>query len=75
MPVDPRQAVHNLEHGGVVIWYGPDISTADREALDGFYDEDENGLIITPIPDPYPGVTYPEARAAGQQDRAHGVDR
>ncbi len=73
-PVDPRQAVHNLEHGGVVIWYGPDISTADRAALDAFYDEDENGLIITPIPDPYPGVVYPEARSAGQQDRAHGVD-
>ncbi len=66
-PVDPRQAVHNLEHGGVVIWYGPDISTADRAALDRFYDEDENGLIITPIPDPYPGVVYPKHDPLGSK--------
>ena len=66
-PVDPRQAVHNLEHGGVAIWYGPDISAADRAALDRFYEEDENGLIITPIPDPYPGVTYPKHDKLGSQ--------
>jgi hypothetical protein len=65
LPVDPRQAVHNLEHGGIAIWYGPDISIADREALDGFYEEDENGIIITPIPDPYPGVVYPEHEKLG----------
>jgi hypothetical protein len=67
LPVDPRQAVHNLEHGGVVIWYGPDISAADRGALDAFYDEDENGLIITPIADPYPGVTYPKHDKLGSK--------
>jgi hypothetical protein len=65
--VDPRQAVHNLEHGGVVIWYGPDISAADRAALDAFYEKDENGLIITPIPDPYPGVTYPKHDPLGSK--------
>jgi Protein of unknown function (DUF3105) len=67
LPVDPRQAVHNLEHGGVVVWYGPGISAADRGALDTFYDEDENGLIITPIPDPYPGVTYPKHDKLGSK--------
>jgi hypothetical protein len=66
-PVDPRQAVHNLEHGGVVIWYGPDISAAARGALDAFYEDDENGLIITPIPDPYPGVTYPKHEKLGSK--------
>jgi hypothetical protein len=67
LPVDPRQAVHNLEHGGVVVWYGPDISAADRAALDAFYDEDEHGVIITPIPDPYPGVTYPKHEKLGSK--------
>jgi Protein of unknown function (DUF3105) len=66
-PVDPRQAVHNLEHGGVAVWYGPDISAADRGALDAFYEEDENGVIITPIPDPYPGVTYPKHDKLGSK--------
>ena len=67
LPVDPRQAVHNLEHGGIAIWYGPDISIADREALDRFYDEDQNGIIITPIPDPYPRVRYPEHEPLGSK--------
>lgn len=60
VPVDPRQAVHNLEHGGIAIWYGPDISVEDRAALDTFYDDDPNGLIISPIADPYEGVVYPQ---------------
>jgi hypothetical protein len=67
LPVDPRQAVHNLEHGGIAIWYGPGISAADRAALDRFYDEEENGIIITPIPDPYPGVRYPEHDELGSK--------
>jgi Protein of unknown function (DUF3105) len=67
LPVDPRQAVHNLEHGGIAIWYGPDISTADREALDRFYEEDENGIIISPIRDPYPGVRYPKHEKLGSK--------
>jgi hypothetical protein len=65
LPVDPRQAVHNLEHGGIAIWYGPNISTADREALDRFYEEDENGLIISEIRDPYPRVVYPKHKKLG----------
>ena len=67
LPVDPRQAVHNLEHGGIAIWYGPDISTADRAALDALYDEDPNGIIITPIPDPYEGVVYPRHDPLGSK--------
>ncbi len=67
VPVDPRQAVHNLEHGGVAIWYGPNISAADRAALDRFYDEDEFGMIITPIEDTYPGVTYPKHEKLGSK--------
>jgi hypothetical protein len=67
LPVDPRQAIHNLEHGGIAIWYGPDISTADREALDRFYDEDKNGMIISPIRDPYPRVRYPEHQKLGSK--------
>ena len=65
LPVDARQAVHNLEHGGIAIWYGPDISIADREALDRFYEQDENGIIISPILDPDPNVTYPQHEKLG----------
>lgn len=59
-PVDPRQAVHNLEHGGIVIWYGPGVSAAERSRLDDFYRESPNGLLVSPLQDPFPGVTYPK---------------
>jgi Protein of unknown function (DUF3105) len=67
LPVDPRQAVHNLEHGGIVIWYGPGIAAKDRDALDRFYDEDENGVIISPLRDPFPGVSYPKHQSLGSK--------
>jgi Protein of unknown function (DUF3105) len=33
-PMDPAVAIHNLEHGGIVIWYDPDrVEDADVQAL------------------------------------------
>jgi hypothetical protein len=48
--VDPRQAVHNLEHGGVVIHYGPQVPQAEIDKLRDFYNNDPNGLIVAPLP-------------------------
>lgn len=66
-PVDPRQAVHNLEHGGIVTWYGPRISAQDRQRLDEFYNDSPNGIVVTPVPDPFPGVTYPKHEPLGKR--------
>jgi hypothetical protein len=57
--VDPRQAVHNLEHGGVVIWFGPQISADDRRKLSDFYDESPNALLVTLIDEQTRFVRYP----------------
>jgi hypothetical protein len=64
-PADPRQVVHNLEHGGIVVWYGPKISPKNRGALDAFYDESPNGIVITPLRDPYPRVGFPKHKPLG----------
>lgn len=48
-PVDPRRVVHNLEHGGVVIWWGPKVPAATVEKLRAFYDESPNGMFGTPL--------------------------
>ncbi len=61
-PVNPRQVVHNEEHGGVIIWYGPDVLAGDVEKLQSFYNEQTTGVLGTP---------YAGAR---QQDRAHRLD-
>jgi len=57
--VDPRQAVHNQEHGGIVIWVGPDVSPAERKQISDFYDESPNAMLVTPIDDESKGVKYP----------------
>lgn len=47
-PVEPVQAVHNLEHGGMMIEYGPGVSRADRDAITRFYDESPNAILVFP---------------------------
>jgi hypothetical protein len=49
-PVETLSTVHNLEHGGVVIRYGPDVPASEIEKLREFYFDDPNGLVIAPMP-------------------------
>ena len=49
-PVKPTQAVHNLEHGAIVIWYGEKISPETKQKLRDFYNEDPRGMLVTPYP-------------------------
>lgn len=65
--VDPRQAVHNLEHGGIAIWHGADISAKDRGELDALYDEDARGMLISPLDEAFPSVTYPKHEPLGSK--------
>ncbi|MGE5273806.1 MAG: DUF3105 domain-containing protein [Verrucomicrobiota bacterium] len=63
--VDPRQAVHNEEHGGIVIWLGPSVSSAERQKVSDFYDSSPNAMLLTPIASATPGITYPAHKAPG----------
>jgi uncharacterized protein DUF3105 len=49
-PIAQLNAVHNLEHGGVVIQYGSGISAGVIGQLQEFYRDDPNGLIVAPLP-------------------------
>lgn len=40
--------VHSLEHGRVVVQYAPDAPEPVKEALTDFYDDDPDGVILTP---------------------------
>jgi hypothetical protein len=51
-PVNEVQAVHNLEHGGIVIHWGPDVPQAEIDAIREWYDKDPQGLLAAP----YPGI-------------------
>ena len=47
--VNPRMVVHNLEHGGVVLWWGPDVPQKTVEQLNELYSDDSTGMFGTPL--------------------------
>jgi len=49
-PIDDGFAVHNLEHGGVVVWLGSEVDDATTEAIADLLDDDEKWLVV-PRPD------------------------
>jgi hypothetical protein len=48
-PVNPRQVVHNEEHGAVVLWWGPKVPASTVNELEAFYNEQPVGMFGTPI--------------------------
>lgn len=48
--VPELNAVHNLEHGAVIVWYGPDVAQSTINQINDFYNEDPNGLIVSMHP-------------------------
>ena len=49
-PINELQAVHNLEHGGIVIQYGSDVPQAQIARIAQFYRDDPNGMLVAPLP-------------------------
>ena len=46
--VPPKIVVHNQEHGGMIIWYGPKISAATKDQLRSFWQQSSDGILATP---------------------------
>lgn len=49
-PVSEYQAIHNLEHGGVVIQYGKGVSKGTIAKIGNFYESDPVALLVAPLP-------------------------
>jgi len=49
-PLQLARVVHNLEHGGIYIFYGDDVPEATIAQLRGFYDDHEKGTLLAPYP-------------------------
>ncbi len=47
--VNPRRVVHNMEHGGVVLWWGPKVPQTTVDKLQAFYSADPVGMVGTPL--------------------------
>ena len=70
-PVPTISTVHNLEHGAIVIRYGPEVSQSIVADLNEFYLEDPNGLVIAPMP----GLGKTVALTAWNYDQGRKNDR
>jgi uncharacterized protein DUF3105 len=42
-------STHNLEHGGIVVHYGPRLPQSELEKLREFYNEDPNAMLVAPL--------------------------
>jgi uncharacterized protein DUF3105 len=47
-PLNPRQVVHNEEHGGIIIWWGPKVPSSTVSKLETFYQQKAEGMVGTP---------------------------
>jgi uncharacterized protein DUF3105 len=70
-PVRTMSTVHNLEHGGIVIRYGPDVPQNEIDEIGKLYQEDPNGLVVAPMP----GLGDTIAITAWTFDQGRGNDR
>lgn len=49
-PVDPKQVVHNEEHGGVILWWGAKVPASEVDRMRAFYDSSPTSVLGTPLP-------------------------
>jgi hypothetical protein len=49
-PVQQSRLVHNLEHGSIVIQYGPGVTPATVAKIRDWYLGDPNGIVVAPLP-------------------------
>jgi len=49
-PVPLTMSTHNLEHGAIVIHYGPKVPQSELSKLREFYNDDPNAIVVAPLP-------------------------
>jgi uncharacterized protein DUF3105 len=49
-PVPEIRAVHNLEHGAVIVQYGDKVSKSNVAAITAWYRKDPNAVLVAPLP-------------------------
>jgi hypothetical protein len=64
-PPDPKELVHTLEHGRVIVWFKRSLSADQRAALKKYYDDDSYQLLL--VPDTT-GMKYAVAVTAWNRD-------
>jgi Protein of unknown function (DUF3105) len=58
--VNPRLTLHDLEHGGIDIFYGSGVSASEVEQLRSFWHESPDAMVVAPVPSLDPNITVPK---------------
>lgn len=66
---DPKELVHSLEHGRIVVWFKQDLPAEQRANLKALYDEDPFQMILVPNET---GMPYAAASSAWSRDPPPG---
>ena len=79
-PLQLARVVHNLEHGGIYIFYGDEVPDAVVAELREFYDSHERGTLLAPYPnlarrDRARSLGLGRRRGDGLPGEVHGVRR
>jgi hypothetical protein len=59
--LEQNRLLHNLEHGGVGVQYGPDVPDETVAALTAWYRSDPRGIILAPLPSDPRAAKYADA--------------
>ncbi len=46
--IEPERAIHNLEHGQIVIWYAPDAPQQVTDDLEALAEKGTGAILVTP---------------------------
>jgi len=49
-PIIEIQALHNLEHGAMILQYGSKVPQAQVDAITQWYRKDANAVVVAPLP-------------------------
>ena len=72
-PVPLASAVHNLEHGGIVMYYGRNVTDAEVQQLIGFYRDDATAMLLAPLPSLGDKIALTAWYTPSENDTGQGV--
>jgi hypothetical protein len=58
-PINPRITLHNLEHGGIDIFYGSKVPSSQVQEIQTLWQDSPNAMIVAPIPKPDKNTIVP----------------
>ena len=58
--INPRITLHNLEHGGIDIFYGSGVPSSEIDQLRTFWHNSPNAILIAPMPKLDKDITVPK---------------